>query len=764
VNQLRALWLLIVGILVWALVFAGCSGGSSSLAVTLSPASGQSLNPGGTVTVTATLTNDKNNQGVTWSLSGPGTLSSNTTTSVIYTAPSNISSNTTATITATAVANTSVTATESITLNAVLTIATTSLPAGALGVPYGPTFVSAEGATGTFTWTITSGSLPAGLTFQTTSTSSSAEITGTPTVLGTFKFTVQVTDSAGTSVTQALSVIINPPPPLSVATGSLPNGIVNTFYSETLQASSGVPPYTWSQTGGTLPFGLSLAANGTISGTPVATGTFNFTVKVLDSSSPQQSATANLSITINQGVTDNSRLHGNYAFVVSGFDAIGALPPLFVAAGSFVADGAGNISGGVMDINDTLHGPRNPTFTGTYSIGQDGLGFMTLNTTDAYTPSRGFALSLMANGNANIIEFDDSTGGFINGSARNSGVLLNQNPSAFTGAPISDTYAFGFLGIDSAQKRFGVAGSFQSNGAGTLSSVSLDSDDAGTVSSQTNLSGNSTPVNSNGRGTITINTSVYSFYVVSASEMLVVGIDPFAPGGNPLVSGMILQQTSSSDFTSASVFEVTALNGSSAQSQVGQFLAVTGNFTLTSDENLGGTLSQPSGMGGYTIAQLNGRVTVTSSPTGTGFQNTTPTSPQPVLYMVNSNNVEAFIIGTDAAVSFGVMAAQQPGALLSGTYAGGSLAPVDPAVSNVVSSAIAASNTLNVTQDISGPNGLIFSGQVSESTTPPDAHGRVVVTENTNTAEILYVASPTQFFALDALSTDPTARVDIFQQ
>lgn len=752
-NQLRALWLLMVGILVWALVFAGCSG-SSSLTVSLSPASGQSLNPGGTVTVTASLTNDKKNQGVTWSLSGPGTLSANTTTSVVYTAPSTISSSTTATITATAVANTSITATESITLNAVLTIITTSLPAGSLGVPYNA-FVSAEGATGTFTWTVTSGSPPAGLTFQTTSTSSSAEITGTPTVLGTSKFTVQVTDSAGTSVSQTLSIIINPPPPLSVATGSLPNGMVNASYSQTLQASSGVPPYTWTLTGGTLPFGLSLAANGTISGTPVATGTFAFTVKVVDSSTPQQSATANLSITINQGVTDNSRLNGNYAFSVRGFDING----LFVAASSFVADGNGNISSGVMDINNTGGlPPVNETFSGTYSIGQDGLGYMTFNVLTGGTGSRSFSLSMMANGSANLIEFDDSTGGFINNTARNSGVLMRQDTTAFSGAPAAGNYAFGFVGIDSSKNRLGEAGSFTSNGSGGLTSVSLDSNDAGTLFSGSGLGGASTAVDASGRGTVTLPTAhgpaVYSFYVVTATELLVVGIDPFAPGGNPLVSGTILQQASSGDFAGTSVFELTALNGTTAQSQVGQFLAVTGNFTLASDENLGGTLSQPTGAGTYSIS--NGRVTLG----GTGFQNSLP-----VLYMVNSNNVEAFIIGTDPAVSFGVMAAQQLGVPLSGTYAGGSLAPVDPAVSNVVSIAIAGSNTLNVTQDSSGPNGLSFLGQVSESTTPPDAHtGRVVVTENTNVTEILYVASPTQFFALDALSTDPTARVDIFQQ
>src|ERR1700722_1216487 len=246
-RKLRVLSSLVVGILVWARVFAGCSG-SSTIAITLS-STATSVNPGQTATITATLTHDTNNQGVTWTLTGPGQLSGNTTTSVVYTAPTTIATSTTATITATSVANTTITTTQSITLTAVLTITTTSLPSATLGVAY-DAFVNAAGAPAPFTWSVKSGTLPAGLTFQTTSTSTSAEITGTPTVLGTSDFTVQVTDSSDASVTQALNITVNRPPPLSVATGSLQDGTVNVTYSQTLQASSGVQPYTWAITVG----------------------------------------------------------------------------------------------------------------------------------------------------------------------------------------------------------------------------------------------------------------------------------------------------------------------------------------------------------------------------------------------------------------------------------------------------------------------------------------------------------------------------------
>lgn len=64
----------------------------------------------------------------------------------------------------------------------------------------------------------------------------------------------------------------------------LPNGRQGEFYNQQLQASGGTSPYTYALTNGSLPSGLTLNANGQISGTPTATGTFNFTVQVTDSS------------------------------------------------------------------------------------------------------------------------------------------------------------------------------------------------------------------------------------------------------------------------------------------------------------------------------------------------------------------------------------------------------------------------------------------------------------------------------------------------
>jgi hypothetical protein len=84
----------------------------------------------------------------------------------------------------------------------------------------------------------------------------------------------------------------------NIITSSLPSGTGGSAYSQTLQASGGTTPYTWSITSGSLPTGLSLnSSTGVISGIPTTGGTFSFTIQLKDASN--QTATKSLSITIN---------------------------------------------------------------------------------------------------------------------------------------------------------------------------------------------------------------------------------------------------------------------------------------------------------------------------------------------------------------------------------------------------------------------------------------------------------------------------------
>jgi Putative Ig domain len=746
----------------------GCSG-KGTVTITLSPTTTPSINQGQTQVVTAAVTNDPSNSGVNWSLGTGevGTLINATTTSVTYQAPPTLTVNTSVTVTATSVANTTITASISITVNALLAISTNSLPFATKGIPYFGV-VSATGSVGPFTWALSAGSLPSGLSLS-SSTTNSVTIAGTPAAVGTSNFTVEVT-AGGSSVDQSLSLAVNPPPALSVATNSLANGTVGVAYSQSLQAANGATPYKWSKSSGNLPPGLSLSSSGVISGTPTTPGSSSFNVQVLDSSTPvAQTAIASLSIIISPSSSNNAVLNGNYAFLVSGFEAQAP----FVAAGSFVADGSGNISNGVMDANTPGNVQTSLGFNGSYLIGSNNLGTMTFNINSGGSGTRSFAVSLMANGNGKLIEFDDVTGT----GTRTSGVLMRQDTTAFSDAAITGNFALGLIGSDAQASRYGFAGQFQADGAGNFNNGVLDADD-GISGPEADVSFSGTysipatvlPAMPNGRGTATITiagkgTTNYSFYVVSTSQLLVMEIDQAA--GSPIVSGSILKQSGAGSFGSSSldgtsVFETTALNtaggSSTAVSQLGLLVADgSGDLMTTSDLNVGGTLTQPAASSGtYTVA-TNGRVTFT----GSGIGNS-----QPVIYLVSEST--GFIIGTDLSVAFGSLASQskpQAGlftvASVSGTYAGGTIAPLESSASHQVDIAVGDGvGDFNFTSNISSSSGLI-QNQSSSNSYSITTNGRGVIPANGTPTQIFYMLSPTQFIWM---TTDASARVEAFQQ
>src|SRR5712664_2586850 len=285
-------------ILALGFVMSGC--GSSAppvISVAVSPNTAQTIDQGQQKSFTASVTNDSASKGVTWSVSGGGTLTGSTSTSVTYVAPTPVTANQTATVTATSVAD----ATKSVSVSVIVTppptVATTSpLTAGTVGAAYSVT-LQASGGAGTLTWSLASGTLPNGV-----SLSGGGVISGTPTATGTSTFTVQVADSGSPALnaTKQLSITVNPAP-LAIVTATLPNGTLQSTYNSTLQASGGTTPYTWSVTVGALPTGLTLnAATGQISGVPTTSGTSAFTVTVTDSAIPTpQTKSSQFSILVN---------------------------------------------------------------------------------------------------------------------------------------------------------------------------------------------------------------------------------------------------------------------------------------------------------------------------------------------------------------------------------------------------------------------------------------------------------------------------------
>jgi hypothetical protein len=188
-----------------------------------------------------------------------------------------------------------------------LSISGSSLPVGQVNAAYSAT-MTAIGGTAPYTWSVASGSLPAGL-----SLSAVGVITGTPTASGASTFTAQVSDAEPTPQLTAAQVSITiRPPAVSITTSSLAAGATTVSYTGSFSAEGGIAPYTWRLTAGELPSGLSLAASGAITGIPTTTGVFPFTVQVSDGESPPQIAAASFTIAITERIVVSTEHYDNF--------------------------------------------------------------------------------------------------------------------------------------------------------------------------------------------------------------------------------------------------------------------------------------------------------------------------------------------------------------------------------------------------------------------------------------------------------------------
>ncbi|MBB4096888.1 putative Ig domain-containing protein [Sphingomonas kyeonggiensis] len=160
-----------------------------------------------------------------------------------------------------------------------ITVDTTTLPAATVAGAYSQT-LAASGGTGPYHYSVT-GTLPAGLTLST-----AGVLSGTPTEGGSFTLTVTATDSSGGSGpfsgNRTLGLTVNPPA-ITLAPATLTNATVGAAYTKAITATGGTGTYSFTTTD-TLPAGITLATNGTLSGTPTQSGSFTFTVKATDQS------------------------------------------------------------------------------------------------------------------------------------------------------------------------------------------------------------------------------------------------------------------------------------------------------------------------------------------------------------------------------------------------------------------------------------------------------------------------------------------------
>jgi hypothetical protein len=560
---------------------------------------------------------------------------------------------------------------------------------------------------------------------------------------------VVAVSNSGCGGSAATQLQTPPPPPslFTITTTSLPNGTVGSPYSVTLQASGATPPITWGLYQSSLPSGLSLSSGGTISGTPVTPGSSCLVFQGTDSSTPQKSAAQELCIAVNSSdISHNVLLKGHYAFVTNGYSFVSSFGATFlnqdVNAGSFVADGNGNITSGVA-------GPAGDPLTGTYALGSDNRGTMSISdSTTGYVTTYAFSVgSMSASGVAtkgHIIQF---------GAGASVGEFELQDTTAFSNSAIHGSYAFVMSGWG-VEEPFGAAGVLTADGMGNFSGGTVDQNRNGVINANLPLTGtyniaaNSTDGSVTGTLTIGGTTSDFTFFVVSASKLLLMGSQP----GLELF-GQALKQ-------SAGPFNNGSLNGTSIFSTMGMgkiqdVKAGLYNFdgggttTLIEDENNAGSVTLASASSTSYSVESEGRVTVT-----------TGGSTVSVLYLVSSN--QGFILDTDTNAATGFFEPQALGPFtdssINGVFFFGDL---PSSCCRSVSSGVATleAGTISQTSDVGG-NTLVY-GQNSSDTYTVLSNGRVTTGSGQH---VIYIISPTKFLMINVEPTNTTPDIAVAEQ
>ncbi len=475
----------------------------------------------------------------------------------------------------------------------------------------------------------------------------------------------------------------------------------------------------------------------------------------------------------NTGV-NNAELNGDYAFTFSGISGNGSVSSVFAAVGRFTADGAGNLTGGELATNGVGAGAVSAqAFTGTYSIGADNRGVMTLNFSGS---SAKLAFAMLANGNAQFIEFDASGGAGTIGS----GTMEKADTTAFSTARITGDYAFGAAGSDNANNRAAIAGRFTSNGTGTLTNAAGDDNAYGTDYAMNFTAANYTVSNTaTGRGAMSLaftfggapDTLNFVFYVVNSGKLFVMESDTVTTA-TPLLNGTVVrQQIPAGGFSNTSlngnmVIYLTGLSlcgsGPGVPKAVAGLLTTDGNgsLSITYDENYCRAPNAVTGAAGTYSVASNGRATITIG----GYSL--------VAYLVNLNQIFLFV--SDSNVLFGVGEPQAAmsftNSALQGTYAGFATNPVDFGVvvfsGEFTADGASPTGTITGTEDIgapSGPNpGAAFNATYSVSPSPTNGRGTMTVSSGTGGNAVIYMISASKFVAVSR--NDPNPAVLLFDQ
>jgi hypothetical protein len=241
-----------------------------------------------------------------------------------------------------------------ITVNAPPTVSTTTLAAATdTQTGYAQTLGTLGGTSPFASWTVTSGTLPAGLSLNPLSGVISGTV-GSSAVSETF--TVSVTDADGVAATKSLSITVNVVPNITTTTAATATD-TQTGYSQPLTVTGGTTPFIWAISSGTLPSGLTISSStGTISGTLGSTATSQtFTVQVTDTNAVIDTQVLTITVAAVPSITTSSLPNGvNNSAYSQPLVVTGGTAPLtwsissgILPAGLTISSSTGTISGTV---------------------------------------------------------------------------------------------------------------------------------------------------------------------------------------------------------------------------------------------------------------------------------------------------------------------------------------------------------------------------------------------------------------------------------
>jgi hypothetical protein len=610
-------------------------------------------------------------------------------------------------------------------------------------------------------WTVACPIAPCGTLSPTTTASGAATTYTAPTNLPSGGMTVTITahsiSDTSASAFATIMLVGNDVQALTITTTSVPNGTVNVPYSTTLKSSGGAPPVTWVLGTGTAPPpGLSLSGDGIISGTPTVPGSVCFDVIALDSSAVQQFPSIAPCIGINASDSShNSLLNGHYAFVISGLVHLSEWPTrvMHATAGSFVADGHGNLTSGVSESDNNGVITTDRTFIGTYALGNDNRGTLTLN----YNNSFDVVTLAFSAGTISLsgVATKGSIVNFTEPGVTSGGELDLQDLTALSSAAISGSYAFALTGSGAIQKQFSADGVFTSDGAGNISNGMCDEYINGALTFNDSVTGTYKLAagSTTGRGTASLTiagtTFNLTFYAISMDKLLIVSADQTI---NSIVFLGQAQKQSDGPFNNASLKGTSVFSpmGAASINDVAIGLATfdgTSTLTWLQDENEAGSVTlNKTGIASYNVSN-NGRATEIVGGSAVS-----------VLYLVSPG--KGFILNTDSNASVGFMEPQSPGPFTNSSINGTFFFGATPVSGAVLSSGVTALNSgiINQTSDINQPlanrfgeTGSFVYDQASMDTYTVSANGRVTTGSG---KEVFYVVSPTKFVVIDVNPTD----------